>query len=735
MATVKYYLDKVGKSGLAPIHLRVHCRGVQVKLSTGVKVRPEKFDKTTYKISPCEKNALANNEFLDFLKERSLELFNNSKKKVYTTNEAKSEIKKLILNYQENQKVEIIAEANAPYKESVNFIDFFAGAGGFSEGLLQAETKGKKYDFILASDINENCELTHLLRYNEQLQLDTKFLCKDITDNDFLTRLKDEVGDRRIDVICGGPPCQSFSLAGKRRKFDKKDSLFSKYLEIIKHFRPKYFVMENVKGILTKEKGQIKELILDEINSIIDYSKLSELKIFISKLKSILPEHQFILDLVALKLDIFKDDDGSLLQEYIQKIETKFKQLTPKTVDYKTSKTDNRILTIRHGLNLLKRYEKVKKIRLGLIKEKDACYIDNDYFVEDFDKFISTLSLESIIDKITDAFGMLPKSNGHREDSDMIVQGLKSFSYSFDQCMVLIRELSDKCNLSRELDLILDKIRLYRINDAIVANSSNYGVPQNRERVFFIGCRKDQELIDHIPHTVKESEKVTTFEALWDLDFIDNNSIETSYKNINLKEQFNGQHAALKSLIKKRKLNGAISSNGKSYARWSKEGRLNGRFKHQKKPVYVKNKEELEKTAFIPSYDLNNHQTSNQNKDVKRRLQIILEEGNYDGAQKRLAAEGLKSGKRNYNVLNPEKQSPTIMTIPDDYIHYNAPRSLTVREMARLQSFDDSFVFQGKRSTGGDKRKYEVPQFTLVGNAVPPLLARAIGLQILKKIK
>ena len=74
------------------------------------------------------------------------------------------------------------------------------------------------------------------------------------------------------------------------------------------------------------------------------------------------------------------------------------------------------------------------------------------------------------------------------------------------------------------------------------------------------------------------------------------------------------------------------------------------------------------------------------------------------------------------------------MTAPDDYIHYSMPRCLTVREMARLQSFDDSFVFQGKRSTGGNKRKTEVPQFTLVGNAVPPLMARAVGLEILKNI-
>ena len=55
--------------------------------------------------------------------------------------------------------------------------------------------------------------------------------------------------------------------------------------------------------------------------------------------------------------------------------------------------------------------------------------------------------------------------------------------------------------------------------------------------------------------------------------------------------------------------------------------------------------------------------------------------------------------------------------------------------MATLQSIDDSFVFQGKRTTGGDRRKFETPQFTQVGNAVPPLMARAIASVILKNIK
>ena len=112
-------------------------------------------------------------------------------------------------------------------------------------------------------------------------------------------------------------------------------------------------------------------------------------------------------------------------------------------------------------------------------------------------------------------------------------------------------------------------------------------------------------------------------------------------------------------------------------------------------------------------------------------LQVEYDSKYYDF----LLASDINTNKRNYNVLDAKSQSSTIMTIGDDYCHYGDDRSLTVREMARLQSFDDSFVFQGKRTTGGDKRKLETPQFTQVGNAVPPLMAHAIALEILKNIQ
>jgi DNA (cytosine-5)-methyltransferase 1 len=86
-------------------------------------------------------------------------------------------------------------------------------------------------------------------------------------------------------------------------------------------------------------------------------------------------------------------------------------------------------------------------------------------------------------------------------------------------------------------------------------------------------------------------------------------------------------------------------------------------------------------------------------------------------------------------VLDPDSPSPTITSMPDDLLHYSEARTLTVRENARLQSFPDWFIFQGKYTTGGYRRKKEVPRFTQVANAVPPLLAEAIGMTLKNYLK
>lgn len=85
--------------------------------------------------------------------------------------------------------------------------------------------------------------------------------------------------------------------------------------------------------------------------------------------------------------------------------------------------------------------------------------------------------------------------------------------------------------------------------------------------------------------------------------------------------------------------------------------------------------------------------------------------------------------KQTQKALIANAPAPAALSIPDDACHYdeNELRVLTVREMARIQSFPDNFVFRSKITTGGQMRKFEVPQYTQVGNAVPPLLGKKLG--------
>lgn len=736
MATFNYYLDKPDSKGLSPIHLRINCNGEQVKFSTGEKVKPSQFDKAKQLVKGKSEVAKRTNHFLQFLKDRADELFNQTYQKTFAKKEIKERLSGFIENYRESNQVSLVKEQIALYGRKFTFIDLFAGAGGFSEGFLQAKHNNKWFDFILANDINENCELTHEVRYNYQLGLDMKFLCQDITEPDFLDNLLEKVDGRSIDVVCGGPPCQSFSLAGKRKKFDKKDDLFSHYLEVIKVLQPKYFVMENVKGILTKEKGKIKDRILEEIRSIVDINELPKLERFIKSLKKNNPDKEFVIDCLVRRIDFERLNESELdtaKADYIKKVESRFRHLTPKIVDYKTSKTDKRIGTIRHGFNLLLRSKQLLKLQRDIIREKDYCNVDNDAFAPAFTDFLKELNPTTVIDKIDDAFVKLKVDHIYDPERADILLALNIYTAPFEGCLDYLVRL---CDLEQQAELqeILANIRLYRIGAPFVANASNYGVPQNRERVLFIGCRKDQKLIKEIPATVTENEKVTVFEALHDLDFIGNNEEARQYETVDIAKQFNGTADEMSALLKLRSIEGKNGKVGeKSYAEWSKNGRLIDHYKPGR-PFYVRNKAALENGEKDVD-TLHNHKTSKQNETVVKRLKIILASGDYNEAKEKLNECGLSSDKRNYNVLKPDGQSPTVMTIPDDYIHYNSPRALTVREMARLQSFDDSFVFQGKRSTGGNKRKTEVPQFTLVGNAVPPLMARAVAMEVLKNIK
>lgn len=615
-------------------------------------------------------------------------------------------------------------------RHPITFVDLFAGAGGISEGFMQAYTDDKYYDFVLASDINDNCELTHRVRYNIQLGLPTKFITEDIMSPTFLPHLRKALGGKNIDVVTGGPSCQSFSLSGRRKRFDKRDGLFNHYLKVIRALRPKYFVMENVKGLLTKDKGRFKVEIMREMRSIIDDNGIEAFMSFADTLlrKTCSP---FLANafLLKFKMEITSDEKkaANFKEEFFDLLDNQFRIITPQ-IDYRISKSDRYISTIRHGLYLLRRNEQREKITADIINEKTVSNIDNDMFVETINEFLSAISDDEIISKIHFSIGQVDALKKAGKDTEDLQKAVDLYSFSLDECFEELQKMAKEENCAIQYDNIMSKLRLYNVEQMVLL-SSDYGVPQNRERVVFIGSRNDQKPIKSVPATVNKEDKVTVYEAISDLDFIGNGEIRTEYGKPKPCPKY-------EVLIRHRKVDGEFAEDGKTFAEWSRIGRLNHRFQFECKPFYVKDMEELNAHLKKETAELFNHQTSTQSERVMQRLKVIADCGGYtDECKKKLKELGLESNKRNYFVLKADGQSPTVVTMPDDFIHYSRYRAMTVREMARLQSFDDSFVFQGKRQTGGDKRKSEIPQYTLVGNAVPPLMSRAIGNEILKNIK
>lgn len=488
--------------------------------------------------------------------------------------------------------------------------------------------------------------------------------------------------------------------------------------------------MENVKGILTKDGGRIKDRILREIRSIVDDAKMGNLLAFLDKnLKRGMNASLYDCLYTKLRMDDINAKVDSLYATYFSNLDLQLRNVT-RHLPYSVSKSDTSVNTIRHGLLLLSERKQREEIRKQVIQLRTLCHIDNDAFVDKYNGLVETVSDEKILEEILSATdNLIAMDRGCEEDAKILKKSLEILVSTFDECIDFIRKnLKNKDGLSERFEDLLKEIRLYNINDPLVLLSSNYGVPQNRERVVFIGCRNDQDIITEIPATVADKDKVRVYEAIWDLDMVGNGESATTYRTPTLISEYESTKQA-------REVQGEPDKQGRLFSEWSKIGRLGHRFSFDEKPFYIMSMTDLDNSMAHQHMELFNHQTSSQNETVRERLQIIARHKDYDDAKAELRAKGLDSQKRNYVVLNPLGQSPTVCTMPDDFIHYSAFRPMTVREMARLQSFDDSFVFQGKRQTGGNNRQKEIPQYTLVGNAVPPLMARAIANTILCHIK
>lgn len=140
-------------------------------------------------------------------------------------------------------------------KKKYTFIDLFAGCGGLSEGFYRQGFKALAHVEI----DHWACEtLRTRMKFYGYKDYDKEVIEHDITSDDILERIDNAVNGRTVDIIIGGPPCQAYSTAGrvrdgKRMASDPRNYLFESYVKILEYYSPKFFVFENVTGLLSAQ--------------------------------------------------------------------------------------------------------------------------------------------------------------------------------------------------------------------------------------------------------------------------------------------------------------------------------------------------------------------------------------------------------------------------------------------------------------------------------------------------
>jgi DNA (cytosine-5)-methyltransferase 1 len=307
-----------------------------------------------------------------------------------------------------------------------------------------------------------------------------------------------------------------------------------------------------------------------------------------------------------------------------------------------------------------------------------------------------------------------------------------------------------------QLRIALSGIGPKYVVQPVLVNAMHFGVPQHRPRVMLIGVRKDIAALLNI----------TASEETWksDYDFDGNFAVESrpdlapkashnKSATLSVKDALwdlaeDGYTASPRDPRYLRK-GGAFAKQAREDISWM-PNHLRSSATQSLKNHILRNHADTSVMRFrlyqylrdnqIPSRILN--MPAKAEGSMSRKVMLVKEllagakfpakasDGyllarNADELAKLVIDLGTK--KHSQRPLNWDEPSPTIVSLPDDFVHPSIPRTMTVRELARIQSFPDSFEFRAKETTGSLRRRFEVPQYTQVGNAVPPLLAYAAG--------
>lgn len=276
----------------------------------------------------------------------------------------------------------------------------------------------------------------------------------------------------------------------------------------------------------------------------------------------------------------------------------------------------------------------------------------------------------------------------------ILFENVKGFTYAFD------KENNNQAEPYSHKVIRKLTVLGYNVKDYVI-DFSDFGVPQRRKRFILVGIKKELGSPDDFENRLLANRD----------SFLANKGLTTK--------------CSLQDAI-----SDLLRSNGEEPTP-DRKGFHSGKYGSSKLSNYQKLlRGDYPKTHSVPNSHSFAHHTPEKLRCYKRLLAEYPARGKrIDGNDR----DGWGIKQRGITILDPDAVSPTITGQPDDYLHYCEPRIMTVRECARIQSFPDWYEFQKKYTTGGEMRKVEVPRYSQVGNAIPPLFAELAGI-VLKQM-
>lgn len=283
----------------------------------------------------------------------------------------------------------------------------------------------------------------------------------------------------------------------------------------------------------------------------------------------------------------------------------------------------------------------------------------------------------------------------HVQPKVIFFENVKGFTQKFDKNKIKGKVYSEYVKSALEYTPKNKNYSGYKVEGRLV-DFSEYGVPQKRTRFILVGIRKD---------IAQKTKPIEFFDKIWKEreKFLINKGIGLT----------NNLEDAISDLLR---TNETVSPDTKSF----------------KAGFYNKPRSEYQRllkgnySEKIPD----SHRFAKHNPTTVAKLKYILEHADKNKTLSNEIKDKFNLKKRTIIPLSGKTPTPTITTLPDDYVHYCEPRIFTVREYARIQSFNDWYLFRGKYTTGGKRRTQEVPRYSQIGNAIPPLFGEQAGLII-----